>query len=530
MVFLPEIRNVEFISRPYLVGFAGNPMRYAVASTGSSGGAVSLIHINITGIDMVADHEMVVDLMGVERKFTLKDTPSDPFHLPVAGETMDATGWADALFDRLERNYSLVNDYDLSRVDNVITLAAKKEGPEFDLDVVSNNITGFGLTATGGTVGGSIVQGVLMQVRRVNGNLLLGEDYKEVDASGLVRFDVAEYVLSQLLKDYTSSHFHLVKVTGASVFTYADLVLKYRTGFSEKINGVFQPFFYDAYKYVLEGGLSRESLVRQVPTAGGMFYEKYWQESFLTWCPNNRTVSVNQPISLYFLFQSPTEVVAPYKIVLSVTSTSGSTVRSVLKTFTPTPQYSIVEILAGYAQLGVSSMVTGTVKSWSLWVGYGGEGDEGRISEFRTFYPGTSFFEMERTFYFKNSFGVFDSLGCTGKFKTTIEHARQQVKLLPSDPETAFNAPVLASRIDELQTFKACTGWLSREYLDYLRDFLRSTEVYEIDSEGNVFKCILTSGKAELFEDRQYNYNLSFEYERAYADTYFSRFTSYPNP
>jgi len=259
-----------------------------------------------------------------------------------------------------------------------------------------------------------------------------------------------------------------------------------------------------------------------------MFAQLYWKQHFLSWAPPKRYVGINEPVSLYFMLQGWNDV-NTWKVVLTVVDVAFYEVEIVLKTFTTFPAFSIFEVLAGYTQLQDIFSGIQSVKQWRIHISGGAVGHPEPVSEIRYFYLDETYYENQRSFIFKNSFGVFDSLRCTGKFISGLEYQRETSQMIPQELETFSNAPMVATKIEETRTFKANSGWLDREYLMYLRDFLRSTEIYEVDPDGNLFKCILTSKKTDLLEDKNQNYNLSFEYERAYADQFYSQYTSHPN-
>ena len=516
---------------PHEVATAANPMRFLIASTGSSGGGKSMNVFGISDIDTEEDHTYVLNIFGVERTITLKSAPADSFDWPVATTGMSNSDWADTLQARIEHTYEFATYYDITRASTDIILTAKEEGPYYDFVEVSNSMKGVKLEVTNGLTGGGTVEGVLMQVITIPGGVIFGEDYKPVDAAGHVKFDVCEYVYCRILHDYTVNHFHMTPGSGGSpfVFQYSDLVFSYRAKFYEKIAGVFGVCHWSDIKWAIAGALNRESLVKEaVALADGMFNESFWMQHFLTWAPAKRYAGVNEPISLFFMLQGYNDL-GTLKVILTVVDQENTPSDFELKSFTFFPAYSIIEVLAGYTQLEIASNWIEFAKEWRIWLATGTAGHYVPVSEIRYFYLDETYYENQRSFIFKNSFGVFDSFRCTGKFKSTLEYQREISQMIPEDLETYSNAPIVATKVEESQTFKANSGWLDKTYLIYLRDFLRSTEIYEVDPDGNLFKCILTSKKVEMMEDKNQNYNLSFEYERAYTDQFFSQFTSHPN-
>ena len=91
---------------------------------------------------------------------------------------------------------------------------------------------------------------------------------------------------------------------------------------------------------------------------------------------------------------------------------------------------------------------------------------------------------------------------------------------MSDEVETSFNAPGTYTMIKESQSYKANSGWLTKDYLNFLRDFMLSGDIFEVDG-SRLLKCLLTSKKTAMFKDLEYNYSLAFEYESAYDDFFF---------
>jgi hypothetical protein len=179
--------------------------------------------------------------------------------------------------------------------------------------------------------------------------------------------------------------------------------------------------------------------------------------------------------------------------------------------------FSVYEFMAGYGQLDLSTVLTGGVIAWELYL----VDENGTIiSDIRRFELDEKYYENVRYFRFRNSWGTYDSLRCTGVFETIVEHEREKVIFMSDEIESSFNSPGAYSMVKEAQSFKANSGWLSKEFLNYLRDFMLSGDIFEVDGI-RLLKCLLTSKKTSMFKDGNYNYSLAFEYERAYDDFFF---------
>ena len=236
---------MEITKKPFLMSFAGNPMRYLLTSgTGGGGGdpldgIPSIVNIGFTDIDTTPDHSIEVTFMGETRTFTLKSEPSTKDHLPIADDAWTAERWCLACFNYMLNDVQLNKNYDVSIDSTIITLSAKQSSPDYDWSMGSNTIVGVTVTTTQNGMTGTpgTVEGVLMTVLK-NGTEVLGSDYKPLDTAGAVKFEVQEYIYASLLQ-VPPPRFAL---TGASFFhnVYADCFLKYRTVFNNRVAGAYQ--------------------------------------------------------------------------------------------------------------------------------------------------------------------------------------------------------------------------------------------------------------------------------------------------
>lgn len=504
--------------KPKLLVFAGNPMRYRIVPDVPPDPIESLIEIEFTDVDTTEDHTLEATFLGSTRTFTLKTTPSSQDHLPLAGQDQSPEQWAQTIYEYILNDGQLSAAYDIAINGATISLTALEADSDYDWTDITSGITGVGVTLSqsGQSATPGSVEGVRMQVWK-NGNELIGEDYKPVDSAGEVRFEIQEYVYSQLMM--ADPPRFLLSKPGFFHNVYTDAILKYRAVLTNKVNGVFEQRNYsdpdNIFCYALAGGLNREDLVANLADDVDYFGLADTKKKFLTWSPPSRITDRDETHSLFFAFQAP--VHRKYTLMCLIRTDQAS-----LEPIAITPEHSItnwtvVEFLVGYGQMNLESHTNDTILSWQVYLV---DEDENRISDIREFVIDQKYHENVRYFRFRNSWGAYDSLRCTGIFEDTVEHDRERVTFSSSDAETAYNAPGNYMLVSETQNFKANTGWLSRTYLNYLRDFMLSTDIYEVDDD-RLLKCLLTSKKTNLFKDKSYNYSLSFEFERAYSDFFF---------
>ena len=502
------------------MSFAGNPMRYVISPEGGGigeGKALSTMTIEFKETKGSFTDLMDFTIMGDHRVFRLTESPSSKDDLPAPRDEWSLEEWCNACFLYILGDAQLSCDYDITWEGVAIMFTAKVASPFFDWIPGENSIPGieFTLLLSGNAGTPSAVDGVRCQVWK-NGTEKIGEDYKPVDAAGCVKFEIQEYAYSNLLQALPPRF--MLTMTGVVHHIYADYFLKYKTIFCDRIAGVFSARTYcdpdNIYCYAIAGGLNREDLVANNQSLTDYFNLAATKQKFLTWSPPSKVTDKFESHSLFFAFQAPSYPAARLK--LTIVTTQGSMVPFTIASFAVQP-WTVVECLAGFSQLGLSEITHEDIVKWSLYLvdGYGNI-----ISDVREFVLDEKYAENTRYFRFRNSWGTYDSLRCTGVFETFIEHEREKVLFISDELETSYNTPGGYSMIKESQNFKANSGWLSRDYLNYLRDFMLSSDIYEVE-DGRLLKCLLTSKKTSLFKDAQYNYSLAFEYERAYEDFFF---------
>jgi len=512
---------MNITSTPYLVSFAGNPMRYLLTSDPGSGtgGIKSVIRIRFASTDTNEDHAITVEQNGAERVFTLKASPTTKDHLPVAESGYSAADWASACYYYLINDSNYLDYYEIELVGNDIVLTAITASPDYDITQVSNTITGVTIFTDVSGAAPSIgdVEGVMMKVYK-NGTTLLGEEYKPVDASGNVRFEVSEYIYANLLM---SPPPRFNNSLAGNYWVYHDYICKYRVVFTDRVNGVFLDRTYgDSFRYAIPGGLNRDDLVYNNLSNIDFFSLTTTQEMFMSWASTSRITDIISKESLFYMFQDPTSSYTKATLKMTVWDSNGANETTVAVTdeITITP-WTVVEFTVGYAELGLQSLLSGDVATWKVFLE--NENDD-VISDEVTFTLDQKYHEHTRYFRFRNSWGVYDSMLCTGKFEMILQHDREKVSFISEDTESVYNSPDKIIFAKELQQFKANSGFISSDQRQYLRDMERSFDIYEY-ADDRLMPVNLTAKKSNLAKDDETYYYLAFEYERAYQDFFFSR-------
>ncbi len=492
-----------FQIKPPDLAFSGNPVRYKIDVSDGGGTAApdySVNTITFTDIDTTEDHDVSVTLLGEPVSFTLKAAPDGPTEIPAAESGMTVLAWATSIYERLQRNSTLMLNYDITFDDSllVITLTAKEYGALYDITAGTNNITGMSLdTTVGGSSGSAPVDGVMLWVFDKN-NVVIGQDYKPLNSTNYVDFDIAEY-LKVALSSLTHPLFHLSPGAQLIYQFNPDFILKYRVGAAYVTDGVIGTMIYDFYHYAITGGLSRAAQNYWNAISGGFWYNSANNSRFMTWLPGTKKTFKDSKELLYFAVQDLT--LTKISLNVSYTCTDGTTGSFVAYELTTSTKYQVIECDCGYKELGLDSVAVG--KEVSAWSVHLKNNSAQTISEIRYFEINDNYYEFTRSFVFKNSYGVFETITFTGKGSDKKTYERESVSYISNQVETSFNVPDRNSQVLQRSTYSVNTGWISSAMYDYMSDFFKALEIYQIVGD-NLFRIRIT-GKSNKTGARRWS-------------------------
>ena len=445
----------------------------------------------------------------------------------------------------LKKNYLLRSNYDIILGDVIgserhITFIAKEKGSKWSMNFNGNTISGLALQSN--SAGIDIIErdnfGIVCSIwidqtvntQTGNAPILTGqvqprltkfaEDLKSVDSSGNAIFDLSEYLKTFIKVNLEGpQNFTFPEVAIQNVAEWNNLILPYYTSFAERYSDTIRMLLFDTVKYCIAGGLSRELLSAYNEQETDYFSISDNQKRFLTWAPVVKTTGKTQPEKLTF-FLYGLRVPYSYRLAIRVKFTDGSYYSYYGSDSISRSAPTLIEIMVGYDHLGLASLdIARDVESWEVWMedAYGSV-----LSEVRKYIFDTDVYDNERTFLFRNSFGRYDTIRFLGEVESTMAYERITGQVLSDEVITSFNPPIKNFESWETQSFKADSGFISKEMRDYMREFLITTESYEV-VQGLLFPIVLKSVKISPFStDSVYLYNVQLEYDRAYNDQYFS--------
>jgi hypothetical protein len=512
---------ISVVTRPPLISFAGNPVRYALESdnfTSSSGTNASLT-IDFDDIDEFEDHTFALNTPSRSEVFLLKDTdPGNGNTIPTAGLGESGADWIIDIVAALAKNYFLYNNYDITYGATSITLDAKLEGTDFTLRCVNTDVVGIaeGAHTDGADICYRTGFGVLLGLYDGSNNLI-GEDFRSVDNFGDAVFDLSDYLVA-LMEQFTPPAFHITPAVNNSSLHYYG-IKQYFIRFCEKYTNTTLALYPDdinyAVRYAVMGGLSREAMAWWNDQDASFWENPVNLMRFLTWCPRAKNTTTTQLERLFFLVCNIDNLdLTPHiEVTFDDNSTSVFTLDAISM-----EKFCVVELQVGYQDLLLGEIhPEKTVIGWKVWLA----NESGSVSEAFPFTLDERIREYDRQFIFRNSFGWYDTALMTGKIEQGIEFDRTTGYTILEEQESVYNAPDKAFLNKEQQTYKGSTGWLKKDCLDWFRDMFLSKEIYEV-IDGRCYPVIITSKKVVKGKDAEYNLQLDIEYCRSYNDVFYS--------
>jgi len=496
--------SIQIIKSPPTVALLGEGITYQLQRNYESvtGKAQLIITLQSESQAYYPDKYLEIELPTGILRFYFVDTP-DQSGLQLSGPELDPdmSVYSPQVAAELNQNYYINKNY-IVTVDASyrIVITARVIGSAYDLSFVSTNISG--LTQYSNTAGiddstdadYKIYAGICLYNPDPAIPTPLGEELIPVSDQEIAYCNLAAYLADQL-----QSSFHY-PFNGTLVYEVPNAVARYFIRYAEYIAGSSQKVYNDAETphYLVAGGLRK--LDSDFLSEDGTCYFNYNDnhKRFLTWAPQAKTTFPSTPERLNFMLYSPDS-----RLYVTKYYDTGATSPELLYTFTQ-DLYTIVEIACGLSDIFAGENIDDLIY-YEIVIK---NSKTQTLSETRTFIVDHSSYLNTRTLVFKNGFGMFDMVHCTGVLKVSDKVSRDEVSALSN---SAFRRRVVLA--ENIQQYEINTGWLpDRTYRQWLEDLLLSTEVYLILGD---FLLPLTNTTAKIvnYEDREHNYSMQLSFE-----------------
>lgn len=318
-------------------------------------------------------------------------------------------------------------------------------------------------------------------------NTYLSGDFKRIasleaaaDEKGLVVFDIQD-VLDSAFKNALSAQ--CIPAFLANTPHKADNIRRYYLRIAERYGSTSI-----SYDWIYIGDVKKPNIIQ----LGGIA-QNLWQDNpeftsstaltdtLLSWYPRTKIIGINQPEWLAWRALSDND-----KVCLKVNIIDEEGLLSSLDIFHNTPPITLkkgetILLPVGASQLNLPNIDT-AVRYQVIVQSYNNLGTF--KSETYTYYIDKQYYETQRFIMYLNSFGVPQTLRCTGMFSPAMNIERNTSKkpLSPfADVATTGDVP-MRSMSDFVFTYRS--GYLRNDEIHALQELLTAEYVFEVFEEG----------------------------------------------
>jgi hypothetical protein len=519
--------NITVERYPAGVEFSSNDVVFRLKTTNmySTEGVKAVLELIITAIYSATGH-FTLSWGTNSVTFTLVATPDESgLQIRYATPGEDKNVWGEDFKNSMRTNYLLSRDFEIvgaAGSDYMIILTAYEYGSDYTLTLSDNNVTGFGKHDDTDGVTPVLRENykLLARVFVKEGSdeeLFLGEDRLTPDEEGYADFDIKGYLKPEMLDKPV---FLFPETLSDFLIDRTDQCRQYFIRYTEIYDALARRIYStdENFNFILSGGIDFIKMAKYHEDDSSFWDMMQYNKDFLTWQPVTKKVWPRQPEKLYFLVWDPDTVEINLKVKIYYTDDTTHTFTKATET---AHQYSLWECVVSYNKLDLISLPESSgkeIEKYEVWIE---DQDDVKITVSRFYELDRKVYTNARIFIFRNSLSGFDTLRCNGEAIKSTELTRTVVERLNDFDFTSLTPQIRNDIVFEQQVYKATTGFITKEYAEYLREFELSTEVYEFIL-NRLYPVILTSKTAEIHKDNSYLHYREFEYARAYKDSHYS--------
>lgn len=513
---------LSIITSPPLVGLSGNPVRFKLQSDNqfSTAGTVSSLAITFFSTGNPGD-TFTLPWGDKNLTFTCAAAPDNSgLQIPDNHVIANLNDWVAEIADWVAANYMIDEDFTVTHLDAVLTLTAIKSGSLYDL--------GFSAVWTNGAfpptaILSAAVDEVARPFYRLGCQLLLkvgaawekmGEDILPVDADGYATFDI-----HTLFADRVYSDFKFPEASDQLMIIRESMCREYKIRYYEQYGETITPgklIESDSF-HIMASGIShlQEAIYNR---QGSSYWDKIgYNQYFLSWSPTTKIVDRWTTEKLFYLVRSQlTSLVLKVEI-----NYNDDTAQSIVTKATVNNPINkgVYEIACSLNVLQLAGYDDETIDYYRIWL-ENSTGD--RISEIRTYQIDYVHHNNIQQLLFRNSPGGYDTLRTTGEVENGLDYERTTLANVLGPAFTEKDHAIGAGVITETQSYKANTGFISREDASWIRDFLLSEQVYLLNA-GKLIPVLITTTGARQSRTDEDLFAIDFEYQRAFSSRYYSK-------
>ena len=241
-------------------------------------------------------------------------------------------------------------------------------------------------------------------------------------------------------------------------------------------------------------------------------------KSCLTWWPvdeEKRVLPSQMECLNYLQVFSPDPITITLDLSLVFTDGTQSN-RGAVFTVPNVPFLKLVYFPTGYSQLGIEALAAQypdkTLSGYIVSINYGPPNHSEPISSPYSFSVDFSYYQMPRILVFKNPFGLYEYLLCTGASQLD---SGIKTETAVTDGRTLQDK--LNWKTTRSDVVKTNTGFLGEEQMRWLAELIESVETFELIA-GAMHPIILKDVELSVIHTGDFIFNAELEYEYAYNE------------
>lgn len=309
----------------------------------------------------------------------------------------------------------------------------------------------------------------------------------------IVQFDVAEILKAHCESEVSSADKAKFTMTARNEMNPAYFIKYY-----EQYGGVDQTALISRWFFSLNGGIPAWKQLPFFNTYDNL--TKYFTISrryFLTWCDFAKQTDANAPEKLYLIFPSkPT----PTQFVFRLTRHFFDDGDDVEDTAVHKQFYAGEVFELNVSAFNLMTPVPDNLSGYDIQFR---SADGTYYSSVFSFLIDPVYHKNLRYFVYLNSLGAFECVRLFGVSSLESSYKHELINQSALSEYSSPMSPVGQNAPEVTRTVKLNTGYQSLEYCVWFQEFLASTEIYEVKTDG-WYPVIVTQDKVEISRDSEY--------------------------
>lgn len=404
-----------------------------------------------------------------------------------------------------------------------IKITATDTDPDWDVNFIITGISGSSepTTSTAGVVADNTPDNYEVLIELFFQPVWDGEYLKiaflsaKPDKDGYVIFDIQDMIHKQIKASFINPPMPVFSNTEPQL---ANIIRRHYVRYRENFTGATTNWTYSGYYKTLCGGIKKNLFADY-----GFFFELDKDNSLLTWYPDGKTVSTDQPeyIAWFNYMDEDTEVMLEVTI-MDADGNIDVLIKHDTGDIILVPKKEVLLIPVGYDQLELGDESMDIVKYSVRVIKYV---EIPTIPTFysqpRSFYVDKCYYEDKRYIAYFNGFCVPQTLRCLGQLSKDLIVDRTEAQKVLEPAYGSLESETFQFEETFMNYFVYRSGYLSRFEVDALQELLIYNDAYEIYNEGYI-PLRLTDKKYKIGESRQFLHSIEFKAEPRFIEKSYS--------